>query len=201
MKDGFTPKTVIDVGAQVGTHELYSNFPDAHHVMIEPVIECIPELEKLAKQLRSSWILNCAVSSSDGDAILSLSESKQYSSIDGVIGSSTRKIKQRTVDSIIKEGGLQPPFLIKVDVDGPEIKVLEGCHETLRSECVVVIEATLAHENPRLSQIVRIMDEFGYSTYDIVDYLHRGSDWHLWQVDLIFLRNSDRLWKERVFKA
>jgi hypothetical protein len=29
-------KTVIDVGAQIGTQPLYDVSPNAHHVMIEP---------------------------------------------------------------------------------------------------------------------------------------------------------------------
>jgi FkbM family methyltransferase len=199
--NGFMPRTVIDVGAQVGTEELYSNFPEAKHVMIEPVVECIPELRRVAQKLNLSWILNCAVSNLDGEATLSLSETKQYSSIDAVIGSETRRIEQRTVDSIVQEGLLKPPFLIKIDVDGPEVKVLEGCREVMRSQCVFVVEATVAHEGPRLSRIVRFMDDFDYSVYDIVDNLHRQSDWHLWQVDLIFLHNSDPLWGSREFQA
>ena len=40
-KSGFHPDVVIDVGAQTGTPELYTVYPEARHIFIEPVSECI----------------------------------------------------------------------------------------------------------------------------------------------------------------
>src|SRR5262245_52875429 len=36
---GFTPRTVIDVGVARGTDDLYEAFPDAKHLLIEPLGE------------------------------------------------------------------------------------------------------------------------------------------------------------------
>src|SRR3989442_12701698 len=43
-KRGFAPATVIDVGAAYGTPALYAAFPDAYHVMIEPLADYEPSL-------------------------------------------------------------------------------------------------------------------------------------------------------------
>ena len=58
---GFDPRTVIDVGVAHGTPALYQTFPDARHLLIEPVEECTPFLEAIARQFRQvEYILAAA---------------------------------------------------------------------------------------------------------------------------------------------
>jgi FkbM family methyltransferase len=198
-QSGFTPSIVFDVGAQVGTPELYSAFPEAHHVFIEPVEECIPVLNEIASKLKSADVLNCAVSNVSGRATLSLTDSRQYSSIETKIGNDKREIEVKTVDSIYDDIQIDGPVLLKIDVDGIEIKVLEGADSILRGDCIVVIEASIADENPRFSRVVDFMSGYGYKVYDIVDPLYRLSDWHLWQVDLIFVKTTSSTWGPKTY--
>lgn len=197
---GFMPRLVIDIGAQVGTPELYQTFPDAHHIFVEPVVECIPILEGIGTQLKSVTIYNCAVSNINGETQLSVTESKQYASIDENIGSEVRTIEVRTVDSLIEEApNVAWPVLLKIDVDGPEIKVLQGSKSLLRQGCVVVIEASMGDKNPRFARVIEYLSSYGYEVYDIVDPLYRHSDWHLWQVDLIFAKKDSPIWGEKSY--
>jgi len=191
---GFAPAIVFDVGAQVGTPELFQAFPNAHLVMIEPVAECLPSLNRIKSELRSAIILNCAVSNINGFATLSMTPSRQYSSIEGKIGEENREIEVRTLDSIYEDIHIEGQILIKIDVDGPEIKVLQGAKSLLKNDCVLVIEASIADENPRFGNIVEFMSAYGYQVYDIVDHLHRQRDMHLWQVDLVFIKSSSKFW-------
>jgi FkbM family methyltransferase len=196
-KTGFNPAIVFDVGAQVGTPELYTAFPDAHHVFIEPVVECVPTLNAIAAQLKSALVINCAVSDTNGTTSLSVTSSKQYSSIDASSMNGNQEIREinvRTVDSIYKDINISGPILLKIDVDGIEIKVLKGSLEVLKNDCVVVIEASIADENPRFNNVVETLSNCGYQVFDIVDPLHRMSDWHLWQVDLVFVKKGSDLW-------
>ena len=48
---GFRPQTVIDVGVADGTFELYRAFPNAKHLLIEPLEEFKPALERITRQL------------------------------------------------------------------------------------------------------------------------------------------------------
>ena len=41
-KGGFAPATIADVGAGIGTPPLLVAFPEAYHVLIEPLEECSP---------------------------------------------------------------------------------------------------------------------------------------------------------------
>ncbi len=199
-RTGFNPSLVIDVGAQVGTPELYQTFPEAHHIFIEPVIECIPILQEIANQLTSAVIYNCAISNINGQTELSVTDSKQYASIDESIGAEIRNIEVKTIDSIIEDfPKINGSTLLKIDVDGPEIKVLQGSKYLLKQDCVVVIEASMADEAPRFSRVVEYLSAFGYEVYDIVDPLYRQSDWHLWQVDLILVKKDSPLWGPKTY--
>ena len=193
---GFAPKIVIDVGAQVGTPELYQAFPNSHHIFIEPVSECLPALNEIAKNLAKCTVYNCAVSNTEGDTTLSLSESRQYSSIEVTIGKESRPIELRTVDSIFAENGSPNSLLLKIDVDGIELKVLQGSTTLFNKECVIIIEATLGDKNPRFNILVDFLSQYGFKVFDIVDPLYRMRDWHLWQVDLVFIHEDSTLWND-----
>jgi len=198
-KSGFNPTVVFDVGAQVGTPELYNAYPDAHHVFIEPVSECLPILNDIASQLNFATVVNCAVSNINGTTSLSVTPSRQYSSIDTKLGDESREIEVRTVDSIYADIHVEGPILLKIDVDGIEVKVLQGAKSVLRNDCVVVIEASISDENPRFNRVVEYLSSYGYEVYDIVDPLYRQSDWHLWQVDLIFIKEKSQLWGSKIY--
>ena len=191
---GFNPAVVFDVGAQVGTPELFNAYPDAHHVFIEPVLECIPILNEIADTLHSASVINCAVSNVNGITTLSVTPSRQYSSIDAKMGDESREIDVKTVDAIYEDIHIEGPVLLKIDVDGIEIKVLQGSKSILRKDCVVVIEASIADEGARFNGVVEFLSSYGFAVYDIVDPLYRQKDWHLWQVDLIFVKTSSPIW-------
>jgi hypothetical protein len=85
-------------------------------------------------------------------------------------------------------------------VDGFEIQVLKGSKELLLDEqTVILIEASMADTNPRFGRIVEYLSQFNFDIYDIVDALYRPNDWHLWQVDAIFMKKSSNLWTNKEF--
>lgn len=198
-KSGFNPQIVFDVGAQIGTPELYTAFPEAHHVFIEPVEECLPTLHEISKKLRLCTVLNCAISNVNEKKNLSLSATRQYSSIEKIMGSESRVIDVRTIDSIYESIGKVSSVLLKIDVDGIELDVLRGSKSTFDDDCVIIIEASIGEEYPRFHKIVEYLASYDFKVIDIVDALHRPSDWHLWQVDLVFAKSHSKLWGTRTF--
>lgn len=198
-KSGFIPDVIIDVGAQTGTQELYTVYPEARHIFIEPVSECLDSLYEISKRLKSAEILNCAVSNFNGETNLSINDSKQYSSIDVFLSEDIRAIEVKTIDSICEDLQISGEVLLKIDVDGPEVKVLQGSKILLKKGCIIVIEASMADEHPRFSKIVDYLSTFGYEVFDIVDPLYRQTDWHLWQVDLIFVKKDSPFWGPKTY--
>src|SRR4051812_5044560 len=51
VRVGVAPRTVIDVGVGDGTPELYAAFPAARFVLIEPLEEFAPALERLHEEI------------------------------------------------------------------------------------------------------------------------------------------------------
>src|SRR6267378_3903530 len=66
-KEGFAPATVIDVGAGKGTQPLFVAFPEAYHVLIEPLEECRSSLSEHLTKYRGEHIA-VAVGDRDGTA-------------------------------------------------------------------------------------------------------------------------------------
>ena len=90
--------------------------------------------------------------------------------------------------------GLLAPKSGLIKVDGIELKVLQGSRSLFNNECVIIIEATLGDKNPRFNTLVEYLSAYGFKVFDIVDPLYRPRDWHLWQVDLVFVKKESQLW-------
>lgn len=195
---GFTPATVIDVGAQTGTPPLYEVFPDAHYVLIEPVAENEPALQALCGQLRSAEYRIAAVARQDGTVPLAVSDDRLYSSIvaaDHRVEPDHALRSLRTVPAISLDGlcagrGYAGPMLVKIDVDGLELEVLAGAATLMRPDAVFVIEATVAGADARLARIIDAMAPHGFQVWDIVDPLYRPGDERMWQVDLVMVHRD-----------
>lgn len=193
---GFCPATVIDVGAQTGTSPLYEVFPDAHHVLIEPVAENEPALQALCGQLRSAEYRIAAVARRDGTVPLAVSDDRLYSSVvpegaepDGTLPS-LRTVSAVSLDSLCAERGYAGPRLVKIDVDGLELEVLAGAATLMQPDAVFVIEATVAGADARLPRIIDAMAPYGFQVWDIVDPLYRPGDERMWQVDVVMVHRD-----------
>ncbi len=201
-KLGFYPSVVIDVGAQIGTLELYECFPKSKHLLIEPVKEHEPQLLNICRQLPDAEVIIAAATGVSGSVTLSVTPNCQYASVVEKVnpnGSHThRTVPGLTLDDICRERHLQGPwhhYLIKIDVDGREIDVLKGATQTLNQTEYLVIESTLFGQ---LYDVMDFMRVYGFVVYDIVDPLYRPVDLALWQVDLAFVKKNGQF---RTFKG
>ena len=128
---GFTPGTVIDVGAAFGifTKECHKIFPDAHYLLVEPIEEYLPVLSKVVNALPRATNVVAVVASEDGRTFLNVHhdlvgsslyrEVEEGTDIDGV----RREVRAITLDRLVGERNAYPPFLIKIDVQGAELDV------------------------------------------------------------------------------
>ena len=97
------------------------------------------------------------------------------------------KVPAVTVDSLSREFGLTPPFLLKLDIQGAELAVLKGAGETLKTTDVVICEIDLAD----FHHLDRVMNDAGFSLFDMTD-LRRMSDGSLgWFYAVYLTRRRD----------
>ncbi|MEP0888015.1 MULTISPECIES: FkbM family methyltransferase [unclassified Leptolyngbya] len=197
---GFEPKTVIDVGAALGTFELYDAFPRARHFMIEPVSENEPYLATLCSKLPNAEYIIAAAASQSGIAELHISPELAHSSVTNVHQTQSqtsppepvadpylRKVPAITVDEICQQYELEPPYLIKLDVDGNEPDVLLGATQALKDTEYLIIEVSLFGQ---IHDVIDVMRSQGFVIYDIVDLVYRPTDGALWQADMAFVKEE-----------
>jgi len=98
----------------------------------------------------------------------------------------------RSIDSLVAERGLPPPFLVKLDTHGFEAPILAGAAETLRRAELLVIEAynfRLTPECLRFHELIAYLEQRGFRCLDICE-VSRRADGVLWQMDLFFARGD-----------
>ncbi len=184
--------TILDVGVKTCTYELLRGFPDKPHILMEPIVEYLDEMRKNYERAGVSFeIVNAAISNRDGEVRLktaSVYEDKPIShariTSDGDEDAQHRIVPTQRLDTIISERSLDQPFLLKIDVDGAELLVLEGAQKTLEKTSVVVIETGYANILERAQAVASA----GFQLFDIVDISYY--DGRFVQTDMVFMRND-----------
>ncbi|TXN44748.1 FkbM family methyltransferase [Methylobacterium sp. WL7] len=204
---GFNASLIVDVGVATGTDGLYEVWPDAHYVLVEALPKFKDDLERIASGLRSCQIFNAFAGRAPGTADIATAPDQPHVHWPADIappGWPRDSIPIVTVDSLVSPRLTISPAtqaILKIDVDGAEIDVLEGARATLTCDCVVVIEAALLDERTaRFGRIINFMTAHGYEAWDILEPVLRPNDNLLWQVDLVFVPRDSALRASRAYQ-
>lgn len=203
---GFSPNSVIDAGAACGTFssQCHAIFPDAHYLLIEPLMEYLPSIKKVVSVIPRATYEIAAVASQEGRASCNVhhdlvgsslyQEAEEGSDIDGV----RREVRTITLDRLVGERQATPPYLIKIDVQGAELDVLAGGEKTLENAEYVLLEVSLFHffkQGPVFCDVVAYMKARGFVPYDIYELQYRPLDHALSQVDIAFVKEDGQFRK------
>ena len=196
---GFAPATVIDVGAGRGTPLLYRVFPDAVHVMIEPLREFEDDLRRIAATRRGAQYLPTAIGAREGTATINVSP-------DCLLESSLNEVRWReadpamiarevpvtTLDDLLAEHGWTGPFAIKIDTEGFEHRVIEGATATLAQTQLVIAEVSVARrfdQSYTFAEFVALMAARGFELCDVLNVV-KATDGDVSYMDCAFRRQS-----------
>ncbi len=97
-----------------------------------------------------------------------------------------------------KEKKLKGPYLLKVDVQGAEIEVMEGTFRIVNDLEVVILEVSLFQffiECPQFFDVMNYMNARGFCVYDVFGEKYRPFDGALGQLDLIFVKKNGQFRK------
>jgi FkbM family methyltransferase len=195
---GFRPRTVIDVGVAEGNMELYSAFPDAYFLLIEPLKEFESDLISVLKRYKGSYVLAAAGSSSrqvtfnvHGHHLYgsSLYKESMGAEADGY----EVTLPMIRIDDILKSRQLGGPYLMKVAVQGAELEALEGAQQALMDTEVVVLSAYLfefMRGAPQLSEVVSYMKNRGFVAFDVISRWNRPLDNALGLLEIVFVKDD-----------
>lgn len=178
--------TLIDVGADIGYHSLKAATllgPAGHVIAIEPNPTSLRLLRENIRASGATAIRVEPVACSNAEGTVELfaagesntgesSLSRDNASGAGKIAGSYR-VPARTLDAIVKETALSRVDVIKLDVEGAEMLVLQGAPETLarnRPALVVeVIESQLRAMGTSSAAIREYLHAAGYSSGRAID--------------------------------
>ena len=172
--------TVWDVGANIGLYSrILVNWLGAGRVIaFEPMSENLPELlynlasGRIADRVT---VCNVALSDRDGEAAFQIDDMQSASgSLDAVLGGDasagrasvglppkTERVICRSIDSLLDEGALPAPDVMKVDVEGAERLLLDGGRRFLSSGMPRLLIET--HGVRPIRECLAVLFEHGYA--------------------------------------
>jgi FkbM family methyltransferase len=201
---GFVPRGILDVGANRGdwTRMALSVFPDAHVIMIEPQVEMIASLETLCREQSNVSLVKAGAGSEPGQLLQTIWEDLAGSSFlppeDAVL---QKKGRQRltpvvTIDSVLASRSHFHPDLVKLDIQGFELKALAGATSIFGRAEMLVLEVSFFEfiaGQPTARDVIAFMGDRGYEIYDVPGFLRRPFDGALGQMDIAFARKNGYL--------
>lgn len=190
---GFRPKAAVDGGAYRGDWARVATgvFPDIRLLLVEPQPRYADHLRR-GDEL-SRVVCECALGEGEGNADFTLEETN--SRVVAHAGERTIRVRVRPLDTLLAESDFPAPDLIKLDVQGAELKALEGGRTALRNAEVVCMEVSVLRvgEVPLLHEVIAFMEAAGFRLYDVYGQNYRPRDQALWQLDTIFVSRRSEL--------
>lgn len=207
---GFSPRTVIDVGAAYGsfTRLCHGVFPGAHYLLIEPLDEYRSLLEQVTHSIPSSRYRLGAACARNGQLEINVHPDLVGSSLYREVETGTgvngvpRSVRAVTVDAVVREAEASGPFLLKLDVQGAELDALEGAEKILDDCEFVVLEVSFFkffEGGPECAEIIGYMKHRGFVPYDIVGLQYRPLDGALSQADIAFVKEHGLFRREHAY--
>ena len=153
------------------------------------------EYTRINKEIQKKYdatVAWCAVGKDCREIELNLPKEPAGSSIYSIkdnFDSDARTVicQMKTLDLIVKEMDLKGPFLLKLDVEGAELNVLDGAISMLKETPFLILEVSLKSRRqgaPEIVEVVKHMYDVGYKPYDI--FGRRYLDGVLMQCDILF---------------
>ncbi len=201
---GFIPTHVMGVGSFRGdwTRVCLDVYPEASITCIEPQDAPQEELKKLASKHSNVKVFQTLLGKSEHKSI----PFKEGGSGSSVLMDSIERIEKpmTTIDALIESGRCKPLELLKLDVQGYELEVLEGYTHNFEDCYVIQIEISLlpiVQGAPILHEVVSYLHKRGFVMFDVDEVIRAPSDGAVWQLDALFCRIGSPLRTKRVWRS
>ncbi|MGA0608308.1 FkbM family methyltransferase [Phenylobacterium sp. VNQ135] len=189
LQRGVSIGTILDVGVLTGTPELMEVFPTVKHVLFEPVVEFAAQIHESYAAIPHE-LVSAAVSDRSGETTLAVStviegwDISHSSMVDEPPAAGERVVPMLTVDDWVRQNNPQGPYFLKIDIDGHELRVLNGAQQTLQDTAIVMIEAPAN----LITERIKPLQDAGFELFDLVEPAYY--DGMLWQCDAIFISKA-----------
>lgn len=204
VKQGILPRTVIDVGANVGQFAVAAIklFPDVQVHSFEPQPDCVARLREHVTKLSNVTVYAFALGEREDEVTFHINSHNHSSSILPLAAAHRASfpdarevgeisVKVTTLDKVFDHVELASPVMLKLDIQGYEAMALRGATQTLKRVDYVVLEASfkpMYEGEPTFVEMVKLMEKFGFALLRPIGWLADPNSGEILQMDLIFSR-------------
>ena len=196
---GFVPRTILDVGAQIGDFykECKQVWPDSQIMMVEATKECEPYL----KETGGNYLIAVL---SDTKKVVPFYKTKLadtntgnsvYKELTSAYSDENLIVEQRhtyTLDELY-DGYTATFDLIKLDTQGSEIDILNGGSRLVKNTTAIIIEVSHVEYNenaPLVDEVKEYMEKIGFVYQMEIGQTYSNEFNGLIQRDLVFLNKE-----------
>jgi FkbM family methyltransferase len=150
----FNPKTIVDVGAHIGMASISFalQYPAARIIAIEPEPSNFAALVRNTAPYKTITPIHAALWRQDGEVTLGPSNAHPKGAF-AIVENGIQRVRAITMETAMREAGIDSIDLLKVDIEGAEIEVFDSCpwmvkvrvlaielHDRIRPECISVVK-------------------------------------------------------------
>jgi FkbM family methyltransferase len=196
------PKTVIDAGANIGqfTRAAVETFSDVRIIAFEPLPDVADTLRENLKDAPRVEVRTEALGSTDGTIVFRRNAYTPASSVlrlraDGaeafdLAEGEELEVRIARLDTALEGEELEPPVLLKLDLQGYELEALRGATGMLQHTQHVLLEIGLQptyEEEPTFEEVYAALTSAGFRFVSPVSFLRDGGG-RISQMDALFER-------------
>jgi FkbM family methyltransferase len=204
---GFSPKHIIDVGANHGhwTRLALKHFPHSFYTLIEPQASLKKDVHDLLAREdgKIRWI---EAGAGDRPGIMSFNiaadrdDTATFAVAENIAaaqGMRQIKVPVVTLNEIVRTTDAPFPEMVKIDAEGFDLRVIAGASELIGKTDIFLLEA-LVYPHPlklenTIQNVITTMSSAGYHIIDITEFVHLQEYGVLLLCEIAFLRNGSPL--------
>jgi len=197
-------KTVLDIGANEGqfAKKISALFPEAKLLSFEPLSEPFAILKENIKFNPNAGFYNFALGDADEELSINVNEFTPASSFLNLeedhksnfahaVATTKNTAQVKRLDGLALD--IEKPFLVKIDVQGFEGRVISGGANTLQQAQVIIVEVSFkplyAHQ-PLFDDIYKTLFDFGFRYHGNFEQLLSPHTNEILQADAIFIKEA-----------
>ena len=197
IKKYFEPKSILDIGANVGQfyNEIKNIFPNSYYYLIEGSESC----EVVLKTFNVDYSI-CLLSDTEKEVDFYIRKNEPRCTGNSIYRENTsfydddqiivEKKQTKTLSNLLNN---QTFDLIKIDVQGSEIDIINGGLDIIKEAKGILMEVSLMEYNqnaPTKDFVYEYMDNLGFKPVELIGNINHPLTYELIQQDILFLNKK-----------